>query len=186
MKEKYNPIIIIFTIWLINSTVHAQAISMFTDVRDGMVYKAVKIGKLEWMSQNLNFRHSNSWCYNNDPKNCEQFGRLYSYVGATQACPSGWQLPTRNDWDDLIKHVETDSAAYNLSVDGQSGFNALYAGVRYDYGGYNHIHENAFFWSQKFDEYETARVYHFGRGMLTVSWINSFSGNGFSVRCVRR
>jgi uncharacterized protein (TIGR02145 family) len=76
----------------------------FTDIRDGQEYRTVKIGGKTWMAQNLNFQPEtgNSWCYGNDNSNCSKYGRLYDWNTAKSACPVGWHLPTRREWDELI------------------------------------------------------------------------------------
>jgi len=33
-----------------------------------------------------------SWCYNNYPKNCNRYGRLYTRASASTACPKDWAL----------------------------------------------------------------------------------------------
>ncbi|MBE0660947.1 MAG: hypothetical protein IH597_00645 [Bacteroidales bacterium] len=173
-------------LFLFYGSINGQITGTMTDSRDGKIYKTVKIGKQNWTAQNMNHENPNSWCYNNEPSNCENFGRLYSYVGAAQACPPGWRLPTSKDWKKLIEDLGEESAATRLRDGGGTGFNALMAGVRYDHGGFNHLNENGYFWSHVVSDNETAMVFLIARTMHSVTSIHSFSGNGFSVRCIRR
>ena len=177
---------IIVTIVLASTLLLAQTTGTMTDPRDGQTYKTIKIGKQEWTAQNMNHQNPNSWCYNNQPASCEKFGRLYSYVGAAQACPPGWRLPTMKDWAKLIEETGEEKSAIELREGGKTSFNALLAGVRYHHGEFNHKDENAYFWSHVFADNEPAWVFLIGRTMHSVTRIQSFSGNGFSVRCIRR
>jgi len=74
----------------------------------------------------LNYKAENSLCYGEkwevivDGKetklsdeevlvNCVKYGRLYNWEVAIKACPSGWHLPTNEEWGVLTKTVGGDS-----------------------------------------------------------------------------
>ncbi len=50
----------------------------FTDPRDGQSYDVVKIGGLTWFAENLNFATEGSVCPEDDSRNCDKYGRLYT------------------------------------------------------------------------------------------------------------
>lgn len=94
----------------------------YKDSRDGRIYNVVKIGAQIWMAENLNYNTGSSavsYCYDDDTLNCKIYGRLYTWDAASIACPSGWTLPTKDEWDSLETYSDyklADSAGYVLKA----------------------------------------------------------------------
>ena len=81
-----------------------------TDARDGQTYQTVTLGNQTWLAQDLNYEtDNNSWCYDDDPANCEIYGRLYDWEAARTACPAGWHLGSDEEWSALVKYLDPGS-----------------------------------------------------------------------------
>jgi len=96
---------------LICATAFAQQKGTFTDPRDKKNYKTTKIGEQVWMAENLNYEAEGSKCYKNEKNYCLLLGRLYDWETANKVCPSGWHLPSQEEWQTLVNFAGGDSIA---------------------------------------------------------------------------
>ena len=71
---------------------------VMTDMRDTQTYNLKDVNGTLW-TQNMNIPLTGSNCYKGDNNNCKQYGRLYTLSAAQEACPAGWKLPSRADFE---------------------------------------------------------------------------------------
>ena len=168
------------------STVVAGSI---TDSRDGQSYKTVLIGSQTWMAQNLNYETANSYCYY--AGSCSGYGRLYTWAASTSACPTGWHLPTKAEFETLLAAVggQSDAGRKLKSVNSwfkngngtdDYSFTAFPAGDRDN----KVMGQKTYFWSSSDegnDAYNLGLLYSYDDAFLFITSKN----NGYSVRCIR-
>lgn len=169
-----------------------------TDSRDGQKYKTVKIGKMVWMAENMNYKTAASKCYDDKPENCEKYGRLYNWDDAMAACPNGWHLPSQQEFEDLFEAAEKagDDAGIVLKstsgwIDEGEGTDALKFGA--EPSGWYDPEEDAFLeegvvarlWSSEEENATDSYYAHFDYAYDNVEMYMHSKGSLHSVRCVK-
>ena len=201
---------------------------------DGHTYKTVKIGNQEWFAENLKTtvyangdeipysRTDESWenqemgmrcSYEHDDAMNAKYGQLYNWYAVNDErglCPSGWHVPSDEDWQDLEVFLGMSRADVSLvGLRGSSGelgigtklkansgwneggngtddfgFSALAGGYRYDDGDFDYAGYFGYWWSSSPSGSRAWDRY------LYTDFSNVYRNNysqryGFSVRCVR-
>jgi uncharacterized protein (TIGR02145 family) len=171
----------------------------FTDSRDGKIYLSVEIGTQTWMAENLDYRAASCGdCYDSD---CDTLGRIYTWQQAsTCACPSGWKLPTDDDWKTLEVFLGMSAAdadkkgsrgpdtGRKLRPGGGSGFRALMAGYRAD-GFYISRGSSTGYWSASVDP-DASGSFYLGRELSAsnnnIQRLGFKAQDAYSVRCIKK
>lgn len=165
------------------------------------------IGEQTWMAENLNYQTAEgSYCYMFSTSNCAKYGRLYTYAAAKAACPDGWHLPSKTEFEKLITNVDADlngsynetnkagtalksTSGWNGSGNGTnaSGFSALPAGNRRDNGDFDNSGNYAYFSSATALQSNASYNYYmdlgFNKNNARLGSVNKT--RGLSVRCIQ-
>lgn len=165
------------------------------DPRDNRSYPTIIINGKTWLAENLNYRVGNSWCYDNKEANCTEYGLLYDWASAIEACKglgAGWGLPSDQEWREMAKLFggsdddakDGGMAAYKALIKGgSSGFQAILGGWRDSDGSYILLGSGGYYWSSMESDVDNAWGYYFYVGKLT----RGLSGKslGQSCRCLK-
>ena len=173
------------------------------DARDGKIYKVATFGAQTWMIQNLNYNSSScsvknqSWCYEDNEANCQQYGRLYTWTAAmgldksyqTQyanlsgtkrgICPDGFHMPSDAEWQALYDYLDANGneSEFAVTLSGEKSF-----------GGFSGLNQKAFFWTA--DEDHNDEPLGGPTNVIVWTYASFFGGgslmkdSGLSVRCV--
>ena len=196
---------------------------------DGNVYDTITIGTQTWLTENLKTTKYNDgtpippvtdanvwsnlttpgycWYDNNESAYKATYGALYNWYainpnsnGNKNICPTGWHVPSNNDFIDLANYLgginvaggkmkETGTVhwlAPNTGATNESNFTGLPGGQRNESGVFTDMGLGGVFWSST--PYNSIKPWY---RSLYYSNPNLFVGNGclnirgFSIRCIK-
>ena len=137
----------------------AAEMGTFVDPRDGTEYKTCKIGNQIWLAENLKFELDSDDCvaYDEDYQYFDKYGYLYCENGLEAAIPEGWHLPTRKEWETMVRFVKKDSRCKEVlsviaseewieSSSDKYGFSMFPGGMRDCGDDFELLGYSAYFW----------------------------------------
>ena len=225
MEKENSSVILILAIFILFYTgckKDPKAVDPVTDI-EGNTYKTIKIGDQLWMSENLrttrfndgadipltkdddswhNLKSSGYCWYNNDEASFKDpYGALYNAytVASWKLCPSGWHVPSIDEWRTLRDFLGDSSKAGgklkesvtvhwispNKGADNRTGFTGLPSGIRYFEGTFASVLSFSGMWSatEASDEEEWyIGLYYAEAGLITDHRSKNY---GLSVRCLK-
>jgi len=202
------------------TTTEIATTGTFIDERDNHEYRWVQIGEQTWMAENLAWLpavNPSAAGSDSDPyyyvygydgmdvlaaktsENYPVYGALYNWPAALSACPTGWHLPSDEEWTTLTtflggedvaggKMKEPDTAHWvspNTGATNESGYSGLPGGYRDYYGTFVNIGSYGIWWSSKEHTPVTALHWQLISNFSNVNQGDSSFNEGFSVRCVK-
>jgi len=192
----------------------------------------VTIGTQIWQKCNLdveptgeNGADTRSACYDNDPANCAIYGRLYSWGTAMALskcnttscsdqikpkhqgiCPSGWHIPSNEDWNVLMKFVNPGCSNNNHCAGAGTklksktgwntdrnyivgtddlGFSALPGGLGNSVGTFDGVGDIGYWLSANENSSNDAYIRYMSKSNEVVYFVYDFKYYLRSVRCLK-
>ena len=127
MKRMKEFILLFMLMLFYYNELNSQVYGSFTDLRDGKVYKTVKIGTQVWMAENLNadyFRNGeeienckdnwefeslgrvgNSASYNDKKIKSGKLYNCFTVHDSRGLAPTGWHIPSEAEFEILFKFI---------------------------------------------------------------------------------
>ena len=199
-----------------------------TDI-EGHVYYTVSLGNQEWMNRNLETsfytngdriattgtqtvniemedKPAYQWAFlghDDHPELLDDDGRLYTWYTATETrkiCPTGWHLPSLDEWNELFNHLGADTLTsrdlqqcYNYFWDhplnpGKEGsFWVQLAGFRLASGQFQYASYYGTYWwsSTEVSQGNADAAYCGPLDIDKVSLAERNKKSGLSVRCLK-
>ena len=193
---------------------------------DGNVYKTVIIGTQVWMAENLRTKkyrdgtpipyvtNSPTWINLSTGAYCyyafnssfgTEYGPLYNWYAVADSrnlCPTGWHIPSDNEWSVLINYLGGADAAGgkmkevgtthwntpNTGADNSSGFTALGGGWIADSGGGYYWYWMGNWWSSTLFDSNSPWLININSDMsrcLRTHGAYYEKKAGLSVRCIK-
>lgn len=197
---------------------------------DGNSYPVITINGRQWIAENLRttkFANGDpipnitgdyawmqttgpAWCFrNNDSSLNRPFGKFYNGYTVTDSrnvCPSGWHVPSYNEWvsmltaidPDLLTNPTEDSSAAALKSNGvnywlapnadannHSGFSAVGADFRQDSSAIPQQHFGAYWWTSDMSGLVSQWQVELS-AFHSQSMLHSYGQTmGVSIRCIK-
>lgn len=173
-----------------------SAQTKFTDRRDGNVYKTITIAGLTWMAENLRYVAKNgAYFFDNDKNNIPVYGVLYEWKTAVNCCPDGWRLPSGNEFQTLMNHIDHKESSGKIATD-PSSYSIQLGGMQDYEGTFSEMDESGYYWTST--EYDKNNAEYFSYILIDENPILDISRkediadiqgtekkNKYSVRCLK-
>jgi uncharacterized protein (TIGR02145 family) len=189
-----KKILLVFGSLLVYTCLSGQI--KFTDSRDGNIYSTITIQGVTWMSENLKYKPAEgALFFDHNSNNLPGYGVLYDWQTAGNVCPSGWHLPSGQEFQTLANHFEHSDTWKKIKSD-PSSF-AIQLGGMQDYEGtFSEMDESAYYWTST--EYDPGNAEYFSYLVINKMPVIDISRkedvaeipgtektNKYSVRCIK-
>lgn len=149
---------------------------------------------------------------NGNSANDESYGLLYNWStvmngaassnaspsGVAGICPAGWHIPSDSEWKTMEAYLGMDATELNLTFawrgtdqgtqlkpGGTTGFNATFAGIRYDFNNYVQFNNQSTYWTSTQYTATTSLLRQISTSESGIFRNQIIKGYFLGVRCIK-
>ena len=133
-----------------------------------------------WLDRNIGATKAPASIGDTGSDTATEFGRFYTFTDAQTACPTGYRLPTKAEWELEDAHFESTQQAFDALKLTMTGYRSSGSGAL----GSSFVGTRGYYWSST-DDGSTTSAWFLDFNSSSARMFYNSKSFGFAVRCIK-
>jgi len=145
----------------------------------------IVLGNQIWLKNNLDVQIKGAAYYDFNEQKFKNYGKLYTWQEADKACPAGWHLPTKEEFQLLLKEAKKSRKSVYGFLTNEKGFNAKLSGFIFGGSSRNLGLEGNYWSATEMKDGGGAYLIRLDKNKKKVKLMAAQKSFRYSVRCIK-